>query len=119
MNAQGDIGDLLARNLAGFNLLGRLSILQHADGRVKQPLRLATHSSLSEFAISSSDATMRVDFTLPNTGAIDYLRNLTPVTKSVFDGLTRQYRNDAITVAGVNDQRIIAKVQAALGASLQ
>ncbi len=117
--AQVQIGDLLAQNLAAFNLLGRLSILQHAEGRVAQPLRLATHSSLQQFAASVDDATMRVDFTLPSIGAIDYLRNLTPVTRTVFDELTRQYRNDAITVAGVNDQRIIAKVQAELGAVLE
>ena len=41
------------------------------------------------------------------------------MTKQVFDGLTPLYRRDAITVAGVNDQRIIAKVQAELAGVLE
>jgi SPP1 gp7 family putative phage head morphogenesis protein len=53
-------------------------------------------------------------FNIPNTGAIDYLRDLTPVTRHVFDGLTNEYRNDAFTVAGVSDQNLIGKIRDAL-----
>ena len=119
MNSTVPIGDLLAKYMAGFNLFGRLAILQHAKQRVRSPLRLATHSTLHQFATSSDDGTVNFDFDLPSTGAIDYIRGLTPVTKAVFDGLQRQYKQDAITVAGVNDQRVLQKIRDQLAEVLQ
>lgn len=113
------IGDRLAEYQAGFNILGRLTVLQGGVKKTNKPLRLNASSRLVNFADAqdntSGDLGIYTSFDLPSTGAIDYLRNLTPVTKDLFDGLTRQYRNDAITVAGVNDQRIIQKVRDALG----
>jgi SPP1 gp7 family putative phage head morphogenesis protein len=111
------IGDRLAEYQAGFNILGRLTVLQGGVTKTKQPLRLNTSSRLVSFADTpAADKSIEIytSFDLPATGAIDYLRNLTPVTKDLFDGLTKQYRNDAITIAGVNDQRIIQKVRDAL-----
>jgi SPP1 gp7 family putative phage head morphogenesis protein len=115
------IGDRLAEYQAGFNILGRLTVLQGAVKKTDKPLRFAASSRLVSFAdpvTTSGDIGIYTDFKLPSTGAIDYLRDLTPVTREVFDGLTAQYRGDAITIAGVNDQRIIQKVRDALGVVL-
>ena len=113
------IGDRLAEYQAGFNILGRLTVLQGGRAKTDKPLLFNTSSRLVSFAdgldLAAREASVYYSFDVPPTGAIEYLRNLTPVTKDLFDGLTRQYRNDAFTIAGVNDQRIIEKVRDALG----
>ena len=115
------IGDRFAEYQAGFNILGRLTVLQGGVKKTAKPLRLNTSSRLVSFADAppaDSQIQIYTSFNLPSTGAIDYLRNLTPVTRDLFDGLTKQYRNDAITIAGVNDQRIIQKVRDALAETI-
>jgi SPP1 gp7 family putative phage head morphogenesis protein len=120
--AQIRLGDLVARNLAAANLLGRLHVAKVGLVKTRRPVRLATaFGHTRNFAEDdgqeqSNDGTLSVGFSfdVPNTGAIDYLRNLTPVTRHVFDGLTNEYRNDAFTVAGVSDQNLITKIRDAL-----
>ncbi len=112
-----DSGELLARYQAGFNLLGRLTVVQAVHRKTGKPIPLASGSKLFAVDPAAADDASAIDysFTLPATGAIDYLRNLTPVTRDIFDGLTRQYRTDAFTIAGVSDQRLIEKIRSALG----
>lgn len=115
------LGDLLASNLAAANLLGRLHVARFGLVKLHRPVRLATSSRLKNFAEDDAQGdTFNVgfSFTIPPTGAVEYLRNLTPVTRSLFDGLTAQYRNDAFTIAGVSDQRLIAKIRDALAETL-
>jgi SPP1 gp7 family putative phage head morphogenesis protein len=128
--AQIRLGDLLAHHLAAANLLGRLHIAKVAIKKTKRPVQLATAlNHTRNFAEDGSDAdgsqsnpdgslSISFGFDVPNTGAIDYLRNLTPVTRHVFDGLVNEYRNDAFTVAGVSDQNLIAKIRDALSGIL-
>lgn len=121
ISSQVKIGDTLARYMAASNLLGRLHIVRTGLTKTRRPIRLATGSHLIHtFAENPEKANFDVGFSfdVPSTGAIDYLRKLTPITKEVFDGLTRQYRSDAFTVAGVNDQRVIAKVRDALAENM-
>lgn len=120
-SSQVQLGDLLARHLAASNLLGRLHIARVGLVKTKRPVHLATSSRLRNFAEADAQGdTFNVGFSfnLPPTGAVDYLRDLTPVTRDLFDGLTSQYRNDAFTVAGVSDQRLIAKIRDALADTL-
>jgi SPP1 gp7 family putative phage head morphogenesis protein len=115
------LGDLLARHLAAANLLGRLHVTKVGLVKLHRPVRLATSSRLRNFADDDAQAdTFNVGFSfeIPPTGAVNYLRNLTPVTKDLFDGLTSQYRKDAFTVAGVSDQRLIEKIRDALSETL-
>lgn len=108
------LGDLLATHLAAANLLGRLHVAHVGLVKTKHPVHLATTSRLRNFAEDKAQGdTFHVGFSfdVPPTGAVEYLRNLTPVTRNLFDGLTSQYRNDAFTIAGVSDQRLIAKVR--------
>jgi SPP1 gp7 family putative phage head morphogenesis protein len=115
------LGDLLARHLAASNLLGRLHVARFGMVKLHRPVHLATTSRLKNFAEEDAQGdTLNVgfSFTLPPTGAVEYLRNLTPVTRELFDGLTSQYRNDAFTVAGVSDQRLIGKIRDALAETL-
>jgi SPP1 gp7 family putative phage head morphogenesis protein len=121
MNEQAQLGDLLARNLAAANLLGRLHVARVGLVKLKRPMRLATSSRLKNFAEDDAQGdTLGVGFSfdVPPVGAVDYLRGLTPVTRDLFDGLTSQYRNDAFTVAGVSDQRLIQKIRDALSETL-
>jgi SPP1 gp7 family putative phage head morphogenesis protein len=118
---QVQLGDLLARHLAAANLLGRLHITKVGLVKLRRPVRLATTSRLRNFADNDAqDDVFGVGFSfnIPPEGAVDYLRNLTPVTRDLFDGLTTQYKNDAFTVAGVSDQRVIGKIRDALSETL-
>ena len=105
-------------------LLGRLHVARFALSKRRKPMRLAlTGHRIRNFAEDDRNDAGDVlgvsfSFDLPATGAIDYLRNLTPVTKDLFDGLTAQYRSDAFTVAGVSDQNLIAKIRDALSETL-
>ncbi len=123
-DAQVQLGDLLAQHLAAANLLGRLHIAKVGVAKTRKPVRLAlTGHHAHHFAEDShNDAgdTLGIGFSfdLPATGAVDYLRNLTPVTRQLFDGLTAQYRSDAFTVAGVSDQNLIAKIRDTLSETL-
>jgi SPP1 gp7 family putative phage head morphogenesis protein len=115
------LGDLLATHLAAFNLLGRLHVARVGLVKTKRPVHLATSSRLRNFADNDAQGdTFHVGFSfdVPPTGAVEYLRTLTPVTRDLFDGLTSQYRNDAFTVAGVSDQRLIAKIRDTLADTL-
>jgi SPP1 gp7 family putative phage head morphogenesis protein len=120
ISSQVKIGDMLARYMAASNLLGRLHIVRVGLAKTRRPVRMATGSHLIHTFAQDQENTEKASFDvgfsfdLPSTGAVDFLRDLTPVTREVFDGLSRQYRSDAFTIAGVNDQRVIGKVRDAL-----
>ncbi len=119
-SAQVRIGDELARSLAAFNLLGRLHMVRHAVRKARRPLTLAKGSGLLyRFADSGRDEiSVDFDFHVPQTNAVEYLRNLTPVTRSVFDGLEAQYKHEAFTIAGTSDQRLIEQIRDELAATV-
>lgn len=116
------LGNLLAHHLAAANLLGRVQLVREVHKRTGQRVEIATSSRLAvhhhfaedDGSDNSGDATMGFSFDLPNEGAADYLRNLVPVTKDIFDGMTSQYQAQAFTLAGVADQRLIEKIHDAL-----
>ena len=117
------LGFELARAQAAAHVLGRLTVLQDARRKTRAPLRCNTSSQLLQFADvdstgreqpSDPDIGIYTSFRLPNTGAIDFLRNLTPVTREVFDGLSKQYQVESFTVAGITDQKVLQRIRAAL-----
>lgn len=127
-DAQQKLAALLAQYLAVFDLLGRLQVNDLVSQKAKKTVPLATTTRLVRFDagddgsgdVADGAALGALDFAdVEPTGAIDYLRKLTPVTKEVFDGLTQQYRNIAFTIAGVADQRIVERVKDALIANLE
>ena len=108
------LGDQLARVQAAANILGRCSVLRDSQRKTAAPLRFNASSRLQSTMFSAAagdDAKLYTSFNLPPTGAIDYLRKLTPVTKDLFDGLTKQYQSEAFTVAGVADQRVLQRIR--------
>lgn len=111
-NIQYELGELLAKHLAAANLLGRTQILAEVKRKTGKALALATSSRKPAHHFSEDDpllASFSVD--LPNDRAAEYLRQLTPVTKATFDGLTLQYKKDAFTVSGTSDLRLIQKIR--------
>ncbi len=119
------LGTELARAQAAANLYGRLTVLRDTRRKVgaKVPLRLNSSSKLMPFAdLDSSGRAQPSDpsiglytsFTLPPKDAINFLRNLTPVTREIFDGLSKQYQVESFTVAGVTDQRVLGRIRDAL-----
>jgi SPP1 gp7 family putative phage head morphogenesis protein len=114
------VGDSLAKHLAAANLLGRIQIVRHAHRKTGRRLEIsglsrrgAWHhgSRLTHFDESDDEFTVGFDTGLSGEDIAAYVRGLTPVTKEVFDGLTAQYRQDAFTLAGVSDLRLIQKVR--------
>jgi SPP1 gp7 family putative phage head morphogenesis protein len=108
------LGDLLAKTLAAANLLGRAQIAKAVYHKAGKVVPIATSSRLHvRFEDAEEDANLNLGFSLdlPAGDAADHLRNLTPVTKATFDGLSDQYKKDAFTVAGVSDVRLIEKVR--------
>ena len=124
--AQIRLGDLLANNLAAANLLGRLHVAQVGHRKTRGPIRLATHLGVVRNFAERDDAPQsqgdvlltNFSFDVPPENAVQYLRNLNPVTREVFDGLVKEYQSDAFTIAGVNDQRLVAKIRDALAETL-
>lgn len=111
------LGELLARHMAAANLLGRTQIVGDVKRKAGIDVPIATssryrhHHKPAHFAEDDGDLTAGFSLNLPADDAAGYLRDLTPVTKDTFDGLSSQYRRDAFTVAGVTDQRLIAKIR--------
>jgi SPP1 gp7 family putative phage head morphogenesis protein len=127
-NIQMKIGDLLARHMAAANLLGRSQIAREVYRKTGKVIPIATtsrhHSGKRHFihfdeADDTDDLSLGFSLKLPADGSANYLRNLTPVTRDTFDGLTTQYKRDAFTVAGVSDVRIIQKVRDELADVMQ
>ena len=115
--AQRRLGNILARHLAGADLLGRLQVLRHARKKTGKMLPISPSSRVARFAEDdNANPTAGFSFDMPNVDAERFVQQLTPVTRAVFNGLTAQYRRDAFTLAGTTDVRLIEKVRDALGA---
>jgi SPP1 gp7 family putative phage head morphogenesis protein len=106
------VANVLAHYMAAFDILGRSQVVSHCARKAKVSVPMATTSRLTRFA--DGDLRISPNFELPSEGALSFLRNLTPVTREVYDGLTSQYRKIAFTLAGIADERLIAKIQDAL-----
>jgi SPP1 gp7 family putative phage head morphogenesis protein len=122
-NTRHRIAELLARHMAAANILGRLQVARDCKLLTGRSVELATSSRMprhKHFAESdnrdAADSGLQAGFSvnLPADDAASYIRNLTPVTRAAFDGLTSQYRREAFTLAGAADQRLIEKVRDAL-----
>ncbi len=112
---QRQLGDALARHMAASDLLGRLQILRHARKKTGRALELsATAHALTFDENSNADATASFAFDLGGADAAARIRELTPVTRQIFDGLTALYRRDAFTLAATADVRLIQKIRDAL-----
>jgi SPP1 gp7 family putative phage head morphogenesis protein len=104
------MGELLAQHMAAADLLGRMQIVRHAQAKAGKKIPISQKTRRITFA----EGDMKFTFNIPATDAKNYISNLTPVTKEIFDGLTAQYRKDAFTLAGASDTRLVQKVQTAL-----
>jgi SPP1 gp7 family putative phage head morphogenesis protein len=111
---QHHLGDLLAHQLAAANVLGRTQVVREVHRKTGKKVAISTSSRLHRSFDDAGNASAEFALDVPNEGAANYLRNLVPVTKDVFDGLTSQYRAHAFTLAGTADQRLIEKVRDAL-----
>lgn len=105
------VGNLLARHLAAANMLGRVQIVKLA---ARKGRKLPVAASLRHKHFDEDDLYGSFSTDLPNDDAAGYVRDLTPVTKEIFDGLSAQYKSDAFTLAGAADLRLIGKIRDAL-----
>jgi len=111
--AQYQLGELLAAHLAAADVLGRAQVVRTVHKRTGRAIEIGQRTSRIHFGEADDagdDFPIAFKTSLPNDDIAAYLRNLTPVSREVFDGLTAAYRRDAFTLAGVADQRLIAKI---------
>lgn len=109
---QADMGPIVARYLAGFDLLGRLHVMLAMKKKTGDVPRLNTMSA------AAFDEGVFGFERVPSQGAIDYLRRLTGMTTAAFDGLAARYRLLAFTISGVSDVRLIEQIKSALADTL-
>jgi SPP1 gp7 family putative phage head morphogenesis protein len=106
---QKKLAEVLAEYMAGFNLLGRLHVLQMVKRETGLDLRMNT---LTAFAELGSEFTDVLGFErVPPEGALSRLRNLTSYTRAAYDALAERYKMQAFTVAGVTDVRLLDQIQ--------
>ena len=110
---QDRVAHTLARHLAAANLLGRVQIVKLAARTAGHKLPIAASSRVRKFD-EGDNLYGSFSTDLPNDDAAGYIRDLTPVTKEIFDGLSAQYKKDAFTLAAAADVRLIAKIRDAL-----
>lgn len=115
------LGELLARNMAAANILGRLQVIKHAHAKTGRMFPLSEHARRVFFSEgdqdqdeTAPDATLGTSFDIGGAEAAARIRELTPVTRGVFDGLTALYKRDAFTLAGAADARLVEKIRDAL-----
>jgi len=111
------IGNLLARRLAAGNILGRVQVLRQVKRQTGKRLPMVASSRIGlRFNEDPADLSAGFSVDLPSDDISDYIANLVPVSKDIFDGLTAQYRKDAFTLAGAADVRLIARIRDELAA---
>ena len=120
------LGELLAKHLAAANMLGRMQIARTVLKKTgkKIPVSQISRKPTRSFddatdALGDQSLALGFRFKLPADTPAQYLRNLTPVTRETFDGLSAQYKRDAFTISGVSDVRLIEKVRDELAQVLQ
>lgn len=111
--AKMQLGELLAKYQATANILGRKQIVREVFRKTGKRVPLAQSSRLHvRFDDELLDeVTGGFSVRLPATAAAAHLRQLTPVTRATYDGLSAQYQRDAFTVAGTSDLRLIQKIR--------
>lgn len=105
-------GNELAHAMAAADIQGRLHVLDDLEAQTGLKLPMSTAVSVDGDVQFDSST---LDFErVPFEGAIRRLRNLTPMTKLAFDGLSKRYKMQAFTIAGISDVALIDKIHEAL-----
>lgn len=108
---QNQVGTLVARYLAAFDLLGRAHVIDAAQRKTGKKVKLATTTTIPRFDELGFE---NVPFTL----AIERVLKLIGMSRNAFDGLATKYRKQAFTIAGVSDVRLIEQIKQALADAL-
>lgn len=99
------LAESLARSMAAADLLARIHVARSMEKRSGSLPELSS-------AIHFAEAKPLPFESVPFTRAIDFIRNLSPVTRSIFDSLLPKYRAVSFTVARVADDRVIEQIRA-------
>src|SRR4051812_39716086 len=104
---QNDVGGIVSRYLAAFDLLGRAHVIEYAEQKTGQKFKLATTAQIVRF----NDLGFQ---SVPPTLAIQRIEKLIGMSRNAFDGLAQRYKMQAFTIAGVSDVRLIEQIKQAL-----
>jgi SPP1 gp7 family putative phage head morphogenesis protein len=108
---QNQVGDLFARYLASFDLLGRAHVIVAAQKKTGNKIKLATTASVPF-------AELPFQSVVP-TQAIDRVLKLIGMSRAAFDGLAQRYKMQAFTIAGVSDVKLIEQIKNDLAGLMQ
>jgi SPP1 gp7 family putative phage head morphogenesis protein len=107
------IGTLLAEYMAAADILGRLHVRAEVRARAGKNVKLSTLANFDEErSVRSFDGD--IFDTVQNDAALAHVRDLNPVTRRVFDGLTELYKTQSFTVARLSNDRLVGQVQSEL-----
>lgn len=109
---QNEVGGLTAKYLAAFDLLGRAHVIEAAQKKTGQKIKLATSVTMARFNDLGFES-------VPFTQAIERVMKLIGMSRDAFDGLAQRYKMQAFTIAGVSDVRLIEQIKKALAATME
>lgn len=103
---QRKLADLYAQYLAAFDLLGRAHVIEAAQKKTGKKFKLATTTSFADGILPFES--------VPFTQAIDRVLKLIGFSRMAFDGLSQRYKQQAFTIAGISDVKLIEQIKSAL-----
>jgi SPP1 gp7 family putative phage head morphogenesis protein len=114
---QDGVGTIVSRYLAAADLLGRAHVIEYAEQKTGQKIKLATTTTIARFGELRFDD---LGFeSVPPTLAIERILKLIGMSRNAFDGLAQRYKMQAFTIAGVSDVRLIELIKIALAEVMQ
>lgn len=109
---QKDVGGLTARYLAAVDLLGRAHVIEAAQKKTGKKFKLATTTTIPAFDDLGFE-------NVPFTQAIERVLNLIGMSRNAFDGLSTKYKQQAFTIAGISDVKLIEQIKQALADTME
>ncbi len=109
---QNQVGNLLARYLSAVDLLGRAHVIEAAQKKTGNKIKLVTTVSIPRFDELGFES-------VPFTQAIERVLKLIGMSRNGFDGLTTRYKKQAFTIAGISDVKLIDQIKQALADTLE
>ena len=109
---QNDVGVIVARYMAAFDLLGRAHVIEAAENKTGLKFKLNTRANIVRFDELGFES-------VPPNLAIERVLKLIGMSRNAFDGLARRYKMQAFTIAGVSDVRLIEQIKKTLADVMQ
>jgi SPP1 gp7 family putative phage head morphogenesis protein len=102
-----EIALTLADFMAASNIMGRLHVREEVRKKTGKSVGV---NSLATFSSGIRDAGLVFE-PVANKEAVEHIKNLTPRTRRIFDGLSKHYQKQTFTVAKLTNSRLVESVK--------